>query len=230
MSTEVALIAGSATNGDSSQEGVIPCRREIMSAKVGLEYLQQLPAATSPRMITSDPATETFHVAREVWRACTTLPDASMTGWASAPRKCYVARIARPAPRLTARGLFGPCDLARRLPTAASIGQIPVPPCCLGVLLALVLPAVCLFSPILPCRFPRIVFEGSPSLLVVLIFLQVVHPHVTTGGPFALRSVPSLKGGTELKAVFLKGYWQRVQPEGLDRNQSQFRHQTFFGP
>ena len=27
-------------------------------------------------------------------------------------------------------------------PTAASIGQIPVPPCCLGVLLAVVLPAV----------------------------------------------------------------------------------------
>ena len=36
--------------------------------RVGLEYLQQLPAATSPRMITSEPATatETFHVAREV--------------------------------------------------------------------------------------------------------------------------------------------------------------------
>ena len=36
--------------------------------RVGLEYLQQLPAATSPRMITSEPATatEAFHVAREV--------------------------------------------------------------------------------------------------------------------------------------------------------------------
>ena len=69
-----------------------PCRRGIMSAKAGLlagrswglaclqlqlqtteairrlqrEYLQQLPAATFPRMITPEPATETFHVAREV--------------------------------------------------------------------------------------------------------------------------------------------------------------------
>ena len=37
-----------------------PCRR------LQREYLQQLPAATSPRMITSDAATETFQVAREV--------------------------------------------------------------------------------------------------------------------------------------------------------------------
>ena len=157
MSTEVALIKGSATN-----------------------------AATSPRMITSEPATETFHVEREVWRARTTLPDARMAGWASAPRKCYVARIARPAPRLTVRDLLGPCDLARRLPqplplhTAAlafvsfgvvlvQVFQIPVPPCCLGVLLAVVLPAVWpVFSNLAVLIFRR-VCEGSPSLLVVLI-------------------------------------------------------------
>ena len=86
-------------------------------------------------------------------RVMTSLHDSARCehDWVGFCRKCYVARIARPAPRLRARGLFGPCDLARRLPTAASIGQIPVPPCCLGVLLAVVLPAVCLFSRILPC-------------------------------------------------------------------------------
>ena len=50
-------------------------------------------------------------------------------------RKCYVARIARPAPRLTARGLFGPCDLARRLPQPPRLAKSPCPlvvsVCCL---------------------------------------------------------------------------------------------------
>ena len=47
---------------------------------------------------------------------------------------------------------------------AASIGQIPVFLCCLGLLLTPLL-VTC----ILPCWFLRRVYEGSPSLLVVLI-------------------------------------------------------------
>ncbi len=48
---------------------------------------------------------------------------------------------------------------------AASIGQIPVFLCCLGLLLTPLL-----VTWILPCWFLRRVIEGSPSLLVVLIY------------------------------------------------------------
>ena len=47
---------------------------------------------------------------------------------------------------------------------AASIGQIPVFLCCLGLLLTPLL-----VTWILPCWFLRRVIEGSPGLLVVLI-------------------------------------------------------------
>jgi hypothetical protein len=182
MSTEVALIEGPATNGDSSQEAVRSCQPRLvylLGHRGGWPVCNcnYRPPATNgdssqdgvislsppPKRISSTAACRNvsshdnfgccYSNVSSRARGMTSLHDSARCehDWVGFCRKCYVARIARPAPRLRARGLFGPCDLARRLPTAASIGQIPVPPCCLGVLLAVVLPAVCLFSRILPC-------------------------------------------------------------------------------
>ena len=125
-------------------------------------------------MITSEPATatETFHVAREVRRACTTLPDASMTDdWVGfCTKKMLFGSNRKASSQINSSRSFRPLRPRSKTSTAASIGQIPVRPLVVSVCCLLwCFRPFGLFSRILPCWFLIRVLEGSPSLLVVLI-------------------------------------------------------------
>ena len=183
MSTEVALIKGPATNGDSSQEAVRSCQPRLvylLGHRGGwpvCNYNYRPPATNGvssqdgvislsppPKRISSTAACRNvsshdnfgccYSNVSSRARGMTSLHDSARcehdwVGFCTKEMLCGSNRKA--SSQIDSSRSFRPLLPRSKTSTAASIGQIPVPPCCLGVLLAVVLPAVCLFSRILPC-------------------------------------------------------------------------------